>query len=55
MVQTVLNIIKLNPEVNNSPDIPMNETEQTEASKKQVPDKTGIPGTAAADKARKKE
>ena len=51
MVRAVLNIIKLNPDVKNSPDIPIQGSDQIEDTKIQ---KSGpsTPGTAAADEAR---
>ena len=56
MVRAVLNIIKLNPDVANSPDIHMTDIEQgTETTAEQSSETTDVPGTAAADGARKTE
>ena len=52
VVRAVLNIIKLNPEVANSPDIQMTDIEQENAKKNEKSsDTTDTPGAAAADKA----
>ena len=56
VVRAVLNIIKLNPEITNSPDIEMTEIKQgTETTAEQSSGTTDVPGTAAADGARKTE
>ena len=53
VVRAVLNIIKLNPEVTNSPDIQLTDEEQgTETTAGQSKETTDIPGSAAADEAR---
>ena len=54
VVRAVLNIIKLNPEVTNSPDIQMTDKEQeTVTTTEQFSGTTDEPGTAEADVARK--
>ena len=52
VVRAVLNIIKLNPEVAKSPDIPITD-QGTETTVEQTSESTDNPGTAAADEARK--
>ena len=53
VVQAVLNIIKLNPEVINSPDIQMTDIEQgNKTTTKQSSGKIDAPGAAEADRAR---
>ena len=56
VVRAVLNIIKLYPEVTNSPDIQMTDIEQrNETTIKQSSGTTDAPGTAEADRARTTE